>query len=292
MAFDFPIDLDIGGLDTGGIDLDIPVIDVSDFDFNLTLADIGANTVDFDSLDFGSLGLLETDFLPDEFGNIFTTAGEAVVLTPEAYVKSIYIDELGNYLDYTNNIVLTQSEADVAFNERGLDEDVANKLAEKVRGLSGSTFVAAPGGANRPDGTPAAAAQGQLPILQQISQEALNWFKSITQYSLAKEQLQKTGRYTAPYATNPAGTPYSQVPGVPIQRTDGTVTTNNGNGTQTIIYPNGQVKTVPTSVNPAGFSQGQYTQAFGGKQLIPGVSNQTLLIAGGAVLAVAILTRR
>ncbi|NDG04746.1 MAG: hypothetical protein EB121_05280, partial [Alphaproteobacteria bacterium] len=48
-----------------------------------------------------------------------------------------------------------------------------------------------------------------------MSEQALKWFTSITSYSLAKEQLQKTGRYTPPYATNPTGTPRSQVPGIP-----------------------------------------------------------------------------
>ncbi|NDG02991.1 MAG: hypothetical protein EB119_07325, partial [Synechococcaceae bacterium WBB_34_004] len=118
----------------------------------------------------------------------------------------------------------------------------------------------------------------------------LSWFKSITSYSLAKEQLQKTGRYTPPYGTNPAGTAYSQVPGVPIPRADGSIVTNNGNGTQTVVYPNGQVKTVPVSVNPAQISGGQFTGATGA--LIPGVSNQTLLIAGVGLVAVALLARR
>ncbi|NBU72624.1 MAG: hypothetical protein EBS53_14475 [Bacteroidetes bacterium] len=290
--FDFPIDLDIGGLDTGGIDFDIPVMDVSDFDFNLTLEDIGANVVDLDLSIFEDFGLEATDLLPDDFGNIFTVTGEAVSLDPETYVKTIYIDEGGNFRDFSNEVVMSQAEADAAFNERGLDEDVANALAEKVRGLSGTSFVSTQGSANRPDGTPAPAAQGERPFFEVLSQEVLGWFKTITSYSLAKEQLQKTGRYTPPYQTNPNGTAYSQVPGVPIRRADGTVVTNNGNGTQTIQYPSGQVQTVPVSVNPAQISQGVYTPGSFGGSLIPGVSNQTLLIAGAGLVAVALLARR
>ena len=271
---------------------DIAVVDPGSFEIDLTLADIGANVVDLDLSIFEDFGLEATDLLPDAFGNIFTVTGEAVSLDPETYVKTIYIDEAGNYRDFSNEVVMSQAEADAAFNERGLDEDVSNALAEKVRGLSGTSFVSTQGNANRPDGTPAPAAQGQRPFFEVLSQEVLSWFKSITSYSLAKEQLQKTGRYTPPYGTNPAGTAYSQVPGVPIPRADGSIVTNNGNGTQTIVYPNGQSKTVPVSVNPAQISQGVYTPGSFGGALIPGVSNQTLLIAGVGLVAVALLARR
>ena len=272
---------DIGSFDVGSFDFD--VIDPGAFDITLTLEDIGANVIDFDDSIFAGLGLDAKDLLPDDFGNIFTVTGEAVALDPETYVKTIYLDEFGNYRDFSNEVVLSKAEADIAFNERGLDEDVANALAEKVRGLSGSTFVAQPGSDNRPDGTPAPAAQGERPFFQTLSQEVMSWFKTVTSYSLAKEQLEKTGRYTPPYQTNPNGTAYSQVPGVPIKRADGSTVINNGNGTQTIAYPDGRVQTVPTSLNPGQFAGGQ---------LIPGVSNQTLLIAGGALLAVALLSRR
>ncbi|NDF51532.1 MAG: hypothetical protein EB116_15895, partial [Betaproteobacteria bacterium] len=207
---------------------DIAVVDSGVFEVDLSLDDIGANVIDFDPSIFVDVGIEATDLLPDDFGNIFTVTGEAVSLDPETYVKTIYIDEGGNYRDFTNEVVMSQAEADAAFNERGLDEDVSNALAEKVRGLSGSTFVATPGSANRPDGTPAPAAQGERPFFEVLSQEVMGWFKTITSYSLAKEQLEKTGRYTPPYATNPNGTAYSQVPGVPVRRADGTVVTNNG----------------------------------------------------------------
>ncbi|NDG04024.1 MAG: hypothetical protein EB121_01530 [Alphaproteobacteria bacterium] len=276
-------DLDLG---------DIAVVDPGSFEIDLSLADIGANVIDFDLSTFEDFGLEATDLLPDAFGNIFTVTGDAVSLDPETYVKTIYIDEGGNYRDFSNEVVMSQAEADAAFNERGLDEDVSNALAQKVRGLSGSTFVATPGSANRPDGTPAPAAQGERPFFEVLSQEVLGWFKTITSYSLAKEQLEKTGRYTPPYATNPNGTAYSQVPGVPVRRADGSVVTNNGNGTQTIQYPSGQVQTVPVSVNPAQINQGVYTPGSFGGSLIPGVQNSTLLIAGAGLVAVALLARR
>jgi hypothetical protein len=68
--------------------------------------------------------------------------------------------------------------------------------------------------------------------------------------------------------------------------------TNNGNGTQTIQYPNGQTQTVPVSVNPSGFTGSQLTPGSFGGQLIPGVTNSTLLIAGAGLVAVALLARR
>ena len=287
--FDFePGSFDLPDFDAGSFD--IPVVDSGLLEVSLTLEDIGASVIDFDASIFGDFGLEATDLIPDDFGNLFTVTGDAVVLDPETYVKSIYIDEGGNYRDYTNRILLSQPEADAIFNESGADNDaVFAELANRAQGLAGNSFVAEAGPNGRPAGTPAPAAQGQVPWFQALSQEVMGWFKTITSYSLAKEQLEKTGRYTPPYQTNPNGTAYSQVPGVPVRRADGSTVVNNGNGTQTIQYPNGQVQTVPTNLNPQSFNQSQ----FGGSgALIPGISNQTLLIAGAGLLAVALLARR
>lgn len=282
-SFDLP-EFDAGGFDRVGLDFDIPVIDPGLLEVDFTLADIGANVIDFDDSIFYDFGLEATDLIPDDFGNIFTVTGDAVQLTPEAYVKSIYIDEGGNYRDYTNNVLLSQQEADMVFNESGLDDDaVFAELANRAQGLAGNSFVAQAGPAGRPAGTPAPAVQGEVPFFQALSQEVMGWFKTITSYSLAKDQLEKTGRYTPPYQTSPTGTAYSQVPGVPVRRADGSTVVNNGNGTQTIVDASGQVRTVSTSVNPNSFSGGQ---------LIAGVSNQTLLIAGAGLLAVVLLARR
>jgi hypothetical protein len=290
--FDFdPGSFDLPEFDAGGFD--IPVVDSGLLEVSLTLEDIGASVIDFDASMFGDFGLEATDLIPDDFGNLFTVAGDAVVLDPETYVKSIYIDEGGNYRDYTNRILLSQPEADAIFNESGADNDaVFAALANRAQGLAGNSFVAEAGPNGRPAGTPAPAAQGQVPWFQALSQEVMGWFKTITSYSLAKEQLDKTGRYTPPYQTNPNGTAYSQVPGVPVRRADGSVVTNNGNGTQTIQYPSGQVQTVPVSVNPSGFTGSQLTPGSFGGQLIPGVTNSTLLIAGAGLIAVALLARR
>lgn len=260
-------------------------LDPGTFDIELTLEDIGATVTNFDESLFVDMGLDPTDLLPDQYGNIFTVAGDAVTLDPEAYVKSIYIDQTGNYRDFSNNIVLSQAQADAVFNESGADNDaVFQALARNVQAIGGQTFGSIEGDAARPAGTPSPATQTQVPFFQQLSQEAMGWFKTLTSYSLAKEQLEKTGRYTPPYATNPNGQNYSQVPGVPIRRADGSMVVNNGNGTQTVQFPDGRVQTMPTNLNPGAISAGG--------QLLPGVSNQTLLIAGAGLLAVALLARR
>jgi hypothetical protein len=61
---------------------------------------------------------------------------------------------------------------------------------------------------------------------------------------------------------------------------------NNGNGTQTVRYPDGRVVTMPTTYTSTGMA-GNY-----GQTLIPGVPNTALLIGGGLVIAALLLSRR
>jgi hypothetical protein len=61
-----------------------------------------------------------------------------------------------------------------------------------------------------------------------------------------------------------------------VRNVDGSVTVNNGNGTQTKTLPNGQQITTQTSVAAGGFG---------------GISTNTLLLVG-AGLAAALLLRR
>jgi hypothetical protein len=69
---------------------------------------------------------------------------------------------------------------------------------------------------------------------------------------------------------------------VPIRQSDGSVITNNGNGTQTIRLPNGQTTTTSTNYNKSGI--------FGGT--FGGIPTSTLLIGGGVLLAALLLTRK
>jgi hypothetical protein len=90
-----------------------------------------------------------------------------------------------------------------------------------------------------------------------------------------------TGKYTPTYATSAYGTPRVQAVGVPITQPDGTVITNNGNGTQTVRSPTGQISTMST-----GFTSSQGSILSG-----LGVSSNTLLIGGGVLLAVLLLRK-
>jgi hypothetical protein len=58
------------------------------------------------------------------------------------------------------------------------------------------------------------------------------------------------------------------------------VTVNNGNGTQTTTFPNGQKSTISTST----------FGTFGGS--IGGISTNTLLIAGAGLAALLLLRRK
>jgi hypothetical protein len=95
----------------------------------------------------------------------------------------------------------------------------------------------------------------------------------------------RTGTYRPPAgSTSTTGTPRNTPVGVPITLPDGRVVTNNGNGTQTIRTPDGRVTTVPSSYSGA--------TGAGGGGLLPGVSNQALLIGGAVVLVGAVLLAR
>jgi hypothetical protein len=81
-----------------------------------------------------------------------------------------------------------------------------------------------------------------------------------------------------PGAVNPYGTVRPPVVGVPVRQADGSTVVNNGNGTQTVTYPNGTKTTMSTSVAGAG--------GFGG------VSSNALLIAGAGLAALLLLRRK
>ncbi|NBQ47012.1 MAG: hypothetical protein EBU33_00945 [Sphingobacteriia bacterium] len=86
------------------------------------------------------------------------------------------------------------------------------------------------------------------------------------------------GTFRPAYTMSPYGTARVQAVGVPITQPDGSVIVNNGNGTQTIRYANGQTKTVGSTYSSTGM--------FGG------ISSTTLLIGGGVLLAALLLSRR
>jgi hypothetical protein len=120
-----------------------------------------------------------------------------------------------------------------------------------------------------PNGVKLPEAVGWAAAAEAITKSAANVWTIITQVS--------NGTYR-PGATSPYGTVRPPIPGVPVRQADGSVVVNNGNGTQTITYPNGTSKTMSTAVAGAG--------TFGG------ISSNTLLIAGAGLAALLLLRRK
>ena len=69
--------------------------------------------------------------------------------------------------------------------------------------------------------------------------------------------------------------------GVPVRQANGTFVTNNGNGTQTIMQPDGSTQTVPIT---------QSYGTAGAGQIVQGVDN--LVLFGGVALAAVLLLRK
>jgi len=281
----------------GDVDVDIPdwdvVSDVSvpgGFDIEISLPDLGIDLAPgslddlIDSLNDFDIDIAPTDVFVDELGNVFDVTGAAIAIDQDIYIKSIYVDELGNIYDYSNNVLLDADEAIQIFDELGSDALDA-KLAEILDAQAGDTLVSREAGAGRPAGAPQPGGQVQVPTWVG---EVLSLVKAYFSYDLAREQIKRTGRYTPNYTTNTTGQRVPQIPGVPVRQADGSVVVNNGDGTITTTRPDGSVFRSAASLNP-----GTFNPALPGGSLIPGVSNTTaLLLAGGAVLAVALLSRR
>jgi len=273
-----PGGFDLGVSVPGGLDLDISLPDLGVDLAPGALDDIVNNLVNFD------IDIAATDVFVDELGNVFDITGAAIAVDPDIYVKSIYVDELGNIYDYSNNVILGADEAIQIFDELGSDALDA-KLAEILDGQAGDTLVSREAAGGRPAGAPQPGGQVQVPTWLE---GALSLVKAYFSYDLAREQIKRTGRYTPSYTTNTTGQRVPQVPGVPVRQADGSVVVNNGDGTITTTRPDGSVFRSAASLNP-----GTFNPALPGGSLIPGVSNTTaLLLAGGAVLAVALLSRR
>jgi len=266
-------------------DLPVDASDFGGFDFDLSLADLDVNLAP-GALEEIVAGLSEfpidiaaTDVFVDELGNVFDVTGAAVALDPQAYVASIYVDELGNIFDYSNNLLIGAEEAGQIFDEFGSDALDA-QLAAILEGKSGSTLVSQQASGARPAGTPAPGASVQVPTW--ISDVA-SIVKAYFSYDLAREQIKRTGRYQPSYPTSPVGQRTPQIPGVPVRQADGSTVVNNGDGTVTTTRPDGTTMRTAATLSAGSFST----------PLMPGISNTTLLIAGGAaVLAIALLSRR
>jgi hypothetical protein len=261
------------------IDFNSMTIDTTDIN-GLTLEDLG---IDLDAVDLSdSLDLNEsilndsgidiTSIVPDDFGNLYTQTGEFVELEADTFTRSFYVDSNGNVRAPSNQILIDgQTAASMT------DKELADLLYEDCRRYEGQTIASAEAPDSRPAALPPAAKQTRVPTFTNEAKTYDQLLKTAVSIGASIKAI-ASGTFRPTYAMSAYGTPRVQAVGVPIQQPDGSVITNNGNGTQTIRYPNGQVVTKPTS--------------FNGTNLFGGISTQTLLIGGGVLLAALLLVRR
>lgn len=227
-------------------------------------------------------GLTPDALLPDANGALYTVAGDYVQLDPATWAAYLYFDESFNVRDASNNIIMTADEGAAAVGGATDDEAANNaflaRLFEKSAGLSGTMLTAQPPTGARPATAPTANGQSRVPTIDNFWAFAAEAMKLTTSYLVARKQIERTGYYRPTYQTG-VGTPYPQVANMPVQRPDGTTVVNNGNGTITTTYPNGQ--TITTAVNPLGTGS-----------IIPGVSNTTLMIGAAAAVGIVLLAKR
>jgi len=243
-------------------------------------------------------GVDPNSVLVSDDGELVNVQGQTVAYTAETFAAGINVDDKGNILGPDNRVIMTKAEADavLAANDAacaapagswktvaGLGavclsptQAIANEIQKRVATQAGQTVIPGTGSSVRPAGTPPPNPSGvKMPeavswaaAAEAITKSAANVFSIIKQV--------ENGTYR-PGAVSPYGTVRPPVVGVPVRQADGSTVVNNGNGTQTITYPNGTKTTMPTSITPTG--------TFGG------ISSNTLLLVG-AGLAAALLLRR
>jgi hypothetical protein len=261
--------------------------------------DLGvAGEVTIDEAAVAAAGVDPNAVLVSDNGELVDVQGQTVAYTAETFANGINVDDKGNILGPDNRVIITKAEADavLAANDAacaapagswktvaGLGavclsptQAIANEITRRVASQAGQTVMPGAGSSVRPAGTPPPNPNGvKLP-------EAVGWAaaaETITRSAanvLSIIKQVENGTYR-PGAVSPYGTVRPPVVGVPVRQADGSTVVNNGNGTQTVTYPNGTKSTMSTSITPSGM--------FGG------VSTNTLLLVG-AGLAAALLLRR
>lgn len=248
---------------------------------DITLEDIGitldpvslAESLDFNEIALTNDGIDISSVAADADGTIYTQSGDYLAMPENLYAQSFYVDADGNVRSPENTIVVNRDEA------MQMDSNqLAQKMADEWNSRQGQTVATDKAPDSRPAALPPAAAQTKVPTIADQAGSFDKLLKTAVSIGASVKAI-ANGTFKPGYATSPYGTARVQAVGVPIQRPDGSIVTNNGNGTQTIRYPNGQVQTVSTS----------YT---GQTSLFGGISTQTLLIGGAVLLGVALLARR
>lgn len=221
--------------------------------------------------------------LPDDAGNLFAVDGHYIELQPEQYLASLYPDEAGNIRTPDNQILMPANEVLKYLEFEGGTVQLAADLRARIEPLQGDISIPAAAPALRPGAIPPPAGQTKTPVFDWAKQaDAL--LKTAVSIGASIKAI-ATGNYRPGYPTSPFGTARPPV-GVPVRQADGSTVVNNGNGTQTIRFPDGRVQTMPTTYTSTGLA-GNY-----GGSLVPGISNQTLLIGGAVLVAAVLLARR
>lgn len=252
---------------------------------DITLDDLGLS-IDVDSI-LSNLELPEAltipadAIIPDDAGTQYTVDGHFVEMNAEGYIASLYPDEQGNIRAPDNTVILENTEVIKYLNE---PEGLADALRQKIEPLQGTTTIPPLNVPSiRPINIPPPAGQTKTPVFDWAKQ-ADQLLKTAVSIGGSIKAI-ANGTFRPQYGTSPYGTARPPV-GVPVRQADGSTVVNNGNGTQTIRYPDGRVQTMPTTYTSTGMA-GNY-----GQSLIPGVPNTALLIGGGLVLAALLLSRR
>ena len=239
---------------------------------------IGEITVDDEAL--MRSGLSAAALVPDELGILYNVAGQWVEIPAEQYAAEVFaargpgggVEILGP----DNVVLLTETEVANTAN----DTDLQTKTLQALSARSGLTAPSAASPADRPAGLTAPANTTTVGVITDFAKLAESLTSSFAKIVTTIRQVENGtyGRVPSPYGpTNQFGTLRPQQVGVPVKNIDGSITVNNGNGTQTKTLPNGQQITTPTSVSTGGFG---------------GISTNTLLLAGAGLAALLLLRRK
>jgi hypothetical protein len=275
-----------GAKSMGDYDVEIP------FDFenqiqygDMSLTDIGVSfdavaleaAMNYNEQVLTSAGIDPLSFTPDNNGNIFSFAGELLAPTEAAYGTDYYAASDGSVKDVFNRTIIN---ADDAMNMSAAE--IEQQLYNDWSRSQGQEVDTQPGDKLRPADKASVGPKGKVPSITDQAYVTDKLLKTAVSIGASIKAISNgTFRVQNPSMYSPYGTARPQAVGVPIQQPDGSIVTNNGNGTQTIRRPNGTVQTVPTSYMPSSFGS-----SFGG------VSQQTLLIGGAVLLGAFLLTRR
>jgi hypothetical protein len=268
-------------MDDFGYDWQLTPIDTSG-DIIVSPGDLGiTGEIVVDDQALANAGVPLNAQLPDNTGTLFNVSGQFTSIPADVYASEIYATVGPNggveILGPDNNVLLT--EMDVA--NTTSDADLQTKTMQALSARSNLTQPSGPAPGGRPADTTAPADRTTVGSILDISKVAESLTKSLATIVTVIKQVENGtyGRAPSPYGSvSPYGTLRPQVPGVPVRNADGSVTVNNGNGTQTTTLPTGQKITSSTSMSTAG--------SFGG------VSTNTLLIAGAGLAALLLLRRK